>query len=99
MDRLPNYQRTTQAVSIVYSGFPSPSPSNPIEENINMQGPQQELRTSYWPVVGGSSKVSKEKKSPHETSEVEPTKIRGQCASCASLLLTLPNSRQAYLKP
>lgn len=28
-----------------------------------------------------------------------PTKRRGRCASCASLWLTLGNSRQAYLKP
>lgn len=99
MDRLPNYQRTTQAVSVVYSGFLSPSPSNPMEENIKMhQGPQQELRTSCWPVVDGSSKVSREK-SPLDTTEVESTKIRGQSALSASLLLTLANSRQAYLKP
>lgn len=99
MDRLPNYQRTTQAVSVVYSGFLSPRPSNPIEENIKMhQGPQQELGTSSWPVVDGSSKDSREK-SPLETTEVEPMKIGGQCALCASLLLTLANSRQAYLKP
>lgn len=91
VDRLPKSQRTTtQAASVVYSGFPSPGASSPIEENkyagTTTRAPNK-LLASGWLAGGGS---------PHETTEVEPTKIRGQCAG---LLLTLAKSRQAYLKP